>query len=216
MLFGSYRFKNGPQQPESKQAVTFASLCVTFVLELNQTVQNPLHKEKSMPVKTPKELFVMILSDVRQGAEKAEKIYQEIGQLAQDAQVKEALEARAFVSGKVLATLDECFRLLGEQPAKLSGRLQETFIEDFRRESAEIQGPVARRIFVLMKLNHLANFRVGEYRALIAAATAVGHHGVSLLLETCLADKLTFMERTARLLRDVAETKAAERAAASA
>ena len=166
-----------------------------------------------MPIKTPKELFVMILTDVRQGAEKAEKIYQEIGQLAQDPQVKEALEARAFVSGKVLATLDECFRLLGEQPAKLSGRLQETFIEDFRRELAEIQSPVARRIFALMKLNHLANFRVAEYRALIAAAEAVGNHGVSLLLETCLADKLTFAERTRRFLREMVETKVAERAA---
>jgi ferritin-like metal-binding protein YciE len=185
-------------------------------LKLNQTVLNTLHKEKSMPIKTPKELFVMILSDVRQGTEKAEKIYQEIGQLAQDPQVKEALEARAFVSRKVLDTLDECFRLLGEQPVKLSGRLQETFLEDFRRELAEIQGPIARRIFVLMKLNHLAHFRVGEYRALIAASTAVGHHGVSLLLETCLADKLTFMERTGRFLRDVVEARVADRAAASA
>lgn len=169
-----------------------------------------------MPVKSPREVFLMILSDVRQGSEKAEKIYQEIGQLAQDPQVKEALEARAFVSGKVLATLDECFRLLGEQPVKLSGRLQETFIEDFRRELAEIQGPIAKRLFVLMKLNHLAHFRVGEYRALIAAAEAVGHHGVSLLLETCLADKLTFMDRTRRFLKDVVETRIAERAAASA
>src|SRR5437870_11679011 len=100
-----------------------------------------------MPIKTPKELFVMIVTDVRQGAEKAEKIYQEIGQLAQDPQIKEALEARAFVSGKVLATLDECFRLLGEQPATLSGRLQETSIEDFRRELAQVHGPIARRIF---------------------------------------------------------------------
>src|SRR5207244_10491944 len=91
-----------------------------------------------MPIKTPKELFVMILTDVRQGAEKAEKIYQEIGQLAQDPQIKEALEARAFVSGKVLATLDECFRLLGEQPAKLSGRLQETRSEE---HTSELQSP---------------------------------------------------------------------------
>ena len=168
-----------------------------------------------MPMRTPKEVFVMLLTDVRQGAEKAEKIYQEIGQLAQDPQIKEALEARAFVSGKVLATLDECFRLLGEQPAKLSGRLQETFLEDFRRELAEIQGPIAKRIFALVKLNHLAHFRVGEYRALIAAAEAVGHHGVSLLLETCLADKLTFVERTQRFLRDMIEAKVAERAAAA-
>ena len=166
-----------------------------------------------MPVKTPKELFVMLLTDVRQGAEKADKIYDEIGELAQDHQIKEALQARAFVSGKVVATLDECFKLLGEQPAKLTGRVQETLVEDFRRELAEIQGPIARRIFALVKLNHLAQFRISEYRALIAAAEALGHHGVSLLLETCLADRLTFVERTHRFLRELAETKIAERAA---
>ena len=166
-----------------------------------------------MAIKTPKELFVMLLSDVRQGTEKAEKIYEEIGQLVQDPQVKVALQARAFVSGKVLATLDECFRLLGEQPAKLSGRLQETLIDDFRRELAEIQTPAARRIFALMKLNHLAQFRLAEYRALIAAAEAVGQYDVSLLLETCLAIKLTFVERTQRFLRELVEQKIAERAA---
>lgn len=166
-----------------------------------------------MPVKTPKELFVMLLTDVRQGAAKAEKIYEEIGQLVQDPQIKEALQARAFVSGKVLATLDECFRILGEQPAKLTGRLQEVLIEDFRSELAEIQGPGARRIFALMKLNHLAQFRVSEYRALIAAAEAVGNYRVSLLLETCLADKLTFVERTQHFLKDLVETRVAERVA---
>lgn len=165
-----------------------------------------------MPIKTPKELFAMLLTDVRQGTEKAEKIYEEIGQLAQDPQIKEALQARAFVSGQVLAALDECFRLLGEQPAKLTGRLQEALIEDFRKELAEIQGPLAKRIFALVKLNHLAQFRVSEYRALIAAAEAVGHHGVSLLLETCLAAKVAFGERTQRFLREMVEAKVAERA----
>jgi ferritin-like metal-binding protein YciE len=166
-----------------------------------------------MPIKTPKDLFLMILSDVRQGAERAEKIYEEIGQLVQDPQVKQALQARAFVSGKVLSTLDECFKILGEQPAKLSGRLQEALVEDFRKELAEIEGPVARRIFALMKLNHLAQFRISEYRALIAGAEAVGHHGVSLLLETCLAAKLTFAERTQRFLRELVEARIAERSA---
>ena len=188
-----------------------------FVPELNHRGADGsfarVHMEETMPIKTPKELFVMLLTDARQGTEKAEKIYDEVGELVQDPQIKEALQARAFVSGKVAATLDECFRLLGEQPAKLTGRLQEMLLEDFRRELAEIQGPVARRIFALVKLNHLAQFRVSEYRALIAAAEVVGHYGVSLLLETCLADRLTFVERTQRFLRELVEARIAERAA---
>ena len=166
-----------------------------------------------MPTKSPKDVFLMMLTDVRQGGEKAEKVYEEVGELADDPQVKEALKARAFVAANSIAKLDECFRILGEQPSKLSGRLQETLIEDFRRELAEIQGPVARRVFVLIKLNHLAQFRAGEYRALAAAADLVGHPGVSLLLETCLAERLAIVERTQKFLRNIVETKIAERAA---
>ena len=46
-----------------------------------------------------------LLSDVRRNTERAGKIYQEMGQMAQDSQIKEALEARAFVSEKTLEKL---------------------------------------------------------------------------------------------------------------
>jgi ferritin-like metal-binding protein YciE len=169
-----------------------------------------------MTVRTPKELFVLLLSDVRQSTEKAANIYQEIGNVAQDPQIKEALEARAFISENVLAKLNQCFKLIGEQPVKFTGRLQEVFIEDFRKELTEIQSPIAKRIFVLAKLNQITHLRIGEYVALIAAADAAGHYGVGVLLESCLADKLAFVERTRRLIRHAVETKVAERVAASA
>ena len=57
-----------------------------------------------MPVQNPKELFIRLLSDLRQGTERSTKFYQELSQLAEDPDIKEALEARAFVSEKVLAT----------------------------------------------------------------------------------------------------------------
>ncbi len=164
-----------------------------------------------MPARTPKELFVLLLSDVRQGTEKAAKIYQEIGQMAEDSEVKEALEARAFVSEKTLATLDQCFKLIGEKPVKFTGRIQEIFVEDFRNQFAEIEGPVARKLFILAKLNHLTHLRIGEYVALVAASDVSGHYGVGLLLESCLADRLAFVERTRRLIRNVIETRVAER-----
>jgi ferritin-like metal-binding protein YciE len=167
-----------------------------------------------MPVRSPKEMFVMVLSDVRHSTERAAKIYQEIGQMAQDPDVKEAVEARTFISEKVLATLDQCFKLIGEQPVKLSGRLQEVFVEDFRKELNEIHNPVAKRLFILTKLIHLTHFRIGEYVALVAAADLAGHYGVGVLLESCLADKLAFVERTRRLIRRIAETRIAEHIAA--
>jgi ferritin-like metal-binding protein YciE len=164
-----------------------------------------------MPVNSPKELFVQLLSGLRQGTERSTKIYQEISKHAEDADVKEALEARAFVSEKVLATLDQCFKLIGEQPVQVSSRLHDTFVEDFRRELAEIQNPAAKHLFVLVKAIHLTHLRIAEYAALVAAADVTGHYGVGVLLESCLADKVAFVERTRRLIRNVIEAKVAKK-----
>lgn len=164
-----------------------------------------------MPAKDPKEVFLMLLSDVRQNTERAAKVYKEIGQMAQDPQIKEALEARAFVSEKTLEKLDQCFTTIGEQPQKLTGHLQEVFVEDFRKELSEIQGPVARHLFILAKVNHLTHLRIGEYVALVAAADLAGHYGVGVLLESCLADKMAFVERNRRLIRHIIEARVAER-----
>jgi ferritin-like metal-binding protein YciE len=167
-----------------------------------------------MPIKDPKEVFLVLLSNVRQGAERGTKIYQEFSQLAQDPDIKEALDARAFISEQALAKLDRCFELIGEKPVKGTGRIQEVFVEDFRKELAEIQSPVAKHLFILAKANHLTHFRVGEYVALSAAADLTGHYAVGVLLESCLADKLAFVERNRRLIRNIAEAKVRERIAA--
>ena len=154
-----------------------------------------------MPIKTPKEVLVALLSDLRHGAERSQKIYEELGQAAQNDEIKEALDAREFISTQILSRLDECFRLIGEKPVKVNGRLHEIFLEDFRRELTEIQSPLARRIFILAKASRLIHLRIGEYVALIAVADTMGHPAVGVLLESCLADKLAFAERTKRLSR---------------
>jgi ferritin-like metal-binding protein YciE len=169
-----------------------------------------------MQAKNPKEMFVLLLSDLRQGTERTTSFFQEISQVAQDKNIKEALEARVFVSHKVLDTLDQCFNLIGEKPVKLSGRLHDVFVEDFRRELAEIQNPTVRHLFILAKVSHLMHLRIAEYKTLIAAADLSGHYGVGVLLESCLADKLALAERTRHLIQNIAEARVAERVATKA
>jgi ferritin-like metal-binding protein YciE len=154
-----------------------------------------------MPIKDQKELFIWMLSDLRQGAERSNKIFQELSQIAQDPEVKEALDARVFISDKTLSTLDECFKLIGQKPVNTKGRLHEVFAEDLRKELAEIESPEGRRLFVLAKANRLSHLRIAEYEILIAAADLTGHYGVGVMLESCLADKLAFVERTRQLVR---------------
>jgi len=167
-----------------------------------------------MPVKNPRELFVMTLSHVRQGNERTTKIFQELSQAAQRQDVKEALEARVFIANQINARIDECFRLIGEKPMQLTGRLEEVFLEDFRRELNEIQNPIAKNLFILAKAVHLIHLRIGEYVGLVAAADLTGNHAVGALLETCLADKLALADRTRRVIRNIAQTQIEERKAA--
>ena len=155
-----------------------------------------------MPIKDPKEVFVMLLSDVRRGADHSTKLFRELSDFAQDEEIKEALLARVFIAEDINKKLDECFRIIGAQPMKLEGKLKEVFAEDLRREVAEIQSPEARRLYVLAKAIHLLHFRIGEYAALTAAADITGHYAVGVLLESCLAEKLALVERTKRLLRE--------------
>lgn len=167
-----------------------------------------------MPIKNPKELFIQMLSASWHGTERSIQIFKEMSQSAQDPDAKESLEARAFVAQSDLSKLDYCFKLIGEKPVQISGRVEEVFLEDFRRELGEIQSPGAKLLFILAKVNHLTHFRISGYEAMIAIADRTGHFGVGVLLESCLADKLSFVERNRRFIRRFVESKISEQLAA--
>jgi ferritin-like metal-binding protein YciE len=167
-----------------------------------------------MPVNNPQEMFVLLLSDVRRKTERSIEFYRELNKIAEVAEFKEALEARAFVAEKSLDKIDQAFKLINQKPVELTGRTEEVFVEDFRRELAEIKSPVVRRIFVLSKLMHLTHWRIGEYVTLVAAADTTGHFGVGVLLESCLGDYLAFVERNRRLIRKLVEAKVAAKGTA--
>jgi ferritin-like metal-binding protein YciE len=176
--------------------------------------QNGTRKEYPVTVNTPKELFVKLLSDARQRAQRTTRIYDELSQIVQDPSIKEALQSRVFLQEKIVGSLDQCFKPIGEKPVALDEHLHEVFMDDFKRELTEIQTPAAKALFVLIKANHLIHLRVAEYVAPIAMADISGHFGGGALLESCLADKLAFIERTRRLIRRTIESKHALKLAA--
>src|SRR4051812_8358200 len=111
-----------------------------------------------MPVKDPKETFLMLLSNVHQNSEKWSRFYDEAVTLAQDPEIKEVVESRALIAHQTRERLDRCFTLIGQKPGKVgNGRVAEVFLEDFRKEFSEIQSPLARKLFILAKISHLAH-----------------------------------------------------------
>jgi ferritin-like metal-binding protein YciE len=131
-----------------------------------------------------------------------------------DPDIKEALESHVFLKGQMIDTLDRCFKLIGEKPQPMNDKLHDVLLEDFRKEIGEIESPVARHLFVLAKIKHVIHLRIAEYVALTAMADISGHYGVGVLLETCLAEKMAFVERARRLIRRILARELGERLAA--
>ena len=166
-----------------------------------------------MSAKTPREVFVLLLSHARNNTERNIKAYQEIGQKVENPDVQEALKARTYVAQDNLRTIDQAFNMIGEKPLQLSGKLHDAFVEEAKSELAEIQSPAARHLYILAKASQLAHWRLAEYVALVAAADASENYGVGVLLESVLADKLAFLERDRRLVRHLITTRVKERLA---
>lgn len=158
-----------------------------------------------MPVRTPEELFTTLLNDMRYREERTAEKLQQISEVTKDPDIKEAIESHVFLKSQIMSTLDRCFALIGEKPSKPSDRLHDLFVEDLRKEVAEIPSPAVRHLFVLAKIKHLLHASIGEYIALTGMADISGHYGVGVLLESCLAEKLAFVERARRLMRRIVE-----------
>jgi len=167
-----------------------------------------------MPVKNPKELFTLMLSDVRQSAERMTAMLSELSNIAQDPKVADALEEKEFVAGQTIAKLDQCFKLIGEKPLKLKGRVREVLIEEALKDAAEISSPIAKQLWVLSKGLQLIHLRTAEYVAMIAAAEITGNQEVQALLESCLADKMAAVDRVRNLIRTIVQGKIRERSVA--
>ena len=167
-----------------------------------------------MSVKNPRELFTLMLSDVRQSSERITEMLSELSDLAEDSQVTEALEESEFVAGQDLAKLDQCFRLIGEKPVKIHGRVREVLLEEVLNEASDISSPTARHLYILSKAIQLIHLRIAECTALIAASDITSNHKVRDLLESFLSDNLAAVERARRLIRKIVEVKVHERSVA--
>jgi len=166
-----------------------------------------------MSVNDPMDTFVRLLSHVRQTTERSSEIYEALAKVVEKDEIAEALNARSFIRATELAKIDEAFRLIGKTPVELSGKIRDTFLENTREELATLSSPAVKKIFVLAKVIHLAHWRIGEWKALVAAADFTGHYAVGVLLESCLADDMAFAERTGRILRKLAKAKIASKMA---
>ncbi|HEX2959266.1 MAG TPA: DUF892 family protein [Chitinispirillaceae bacterium] len=158
-----------------------------------------------MPVKEPKELFVKMLSDLRQHEYGLADTLNTLRENVQDQNTKEYFESLIYLSEKNVETLDKCFKMINEKPVKTDDKLKELFLDDFKKEYSEIESPVAKIIYFTAKANHLMYVRAGEWMTLIEMSDISGNHGVGLLLMSVYSQKVAFVKKARRRIRTLIE-----------
>jgi ferritin-like metal-binding protein YciE len=164
-----------------------------------------MQSEDIMVIKEPKELFVKILSNLREHEYGLTDTLNTLRENIQDLGTKEYFESLAYLSEKNVETIDKCFKMINEKPVKTDDKLKELFLEDFKKEFNEIQSPLAKVVYFVAKANHLMNVKAGEWTTLIAMSDVSGNRGVGVLLESCFAQKLAFIKRARRRIRALIE-----------
>jgi ferritin-like metal-binding protein YciE len=134
-----------------------------------------------MPGKNKVESFALILSDLHKSMDRTATAWGNITKHARP-EMKEKLEARFVLARKVLDNLDRCLKLV-------------VLVQSLRRNLAELQNETVRQWLILTKTTDLIGLRLAEYKALIASAEISGYDEVVVLLEGCVVDMLTFVER---------------------
>jgi ferritin-like metal-binding protein YciE len=169
-----------------------------------------------MAIQNAEELFIALLSDLRDSESRLVRLTDDLSQKAQDPELKNTLSVRSYLTQQAVNNIDKCFQLLGKQPVQSTSRFKEVWADDTERELNAIQGPIARNLYALMKIRTIQNFHLGEYAALVAMAMYAGNIGVTALLEHNLADKVEFVERTREFFREMARQALLGRAAGKA
>jgi len=155
-----------------------------------------------MAMSNAEELFYMLLNDVYARENFQAGFWDQLSQQVQDPEIKEIATVRGFLTKQNAQNIEECFRLLGRQPGQTNVQAYKTMVEDWRKEFDMIQNPGVRALFVLAKIRHIQNWRIGEYMTLSIMAEASGHTGVASILEHNLADTVDFVDRTRERFRE--------------
>ncbi|NLD99815.1 MAG: DUF892 family protein [Fibrobacter sp.] len=148
-----------------------------------------------MGIYNTRELYIKMLSDVLKREERVSEIFTMLREIAQDSRIKELLDSAMYLTENSCASLDRCFKMIGEKPVASESKLLDVFIDDFKRELESIQAPVAKVLYIASKASHLIQIRIGELETLVLMSDMNGHPGVSLLLDSVLSQKQVFIDR---------------------
>jgi len=163
----------------------------------------------SKDIKTMDDLFLHTLQDIYYAENKIVKSLPDMIENAQDAQLKQGLEAHLGETKGQVKRLEQVFQMLGQKPKAVTCPAIDGIIKEANEVSGEVDDTDVLDAAIIAAGQAVEHYEITRYGSLIAWAKKLGRADVARLLEQTLTEE----KAADKKLTTIAETKVNLRAA---
>jgi ferritin-like metal-binding protein YciE len=163
----------------------------------------------SKDIKTMDDLFLHTLQDIYYAENKIVKSLPDMIENAQDAQLKQGLEAHLGETKGQVKRLEQVFQMLDQKPKAVTCPAIDGIIKEANEVSGEVDDTDVLDAAIIAAGQAVEHYEITRYGSLIAWAKKLGRADVARLLEQTLTEE----KAADKKLTTIAETKVNLRAA---
>ena len=163
----------------------------------------------SKDIKTMEDLFLHTLQDIYYAENKIVKSLPDMIENAQDAQLKQGLEAHLGETKGQVKRLEQVFQMLDQKPKAVTCPAIDGIIKEANEVSGEVDDTDVLDAAIIAAGQAVEHYEITRYGSLIAWAKKLGRADVARLLEQTLTEE----KAADKKLTTIAETKVNLRAA---
>jgi ferritin-like metal-binding protein YciE len=146
-------------------------------------------------METGHELFIHGLTDMLDGERQLVEALQELAQDSTNSQLKKAFDSHRKETEGQIERLNECFRLLGENPEDSECKGLKGLIEERKAFMEEDPEPDILDVFDVGAAIKAETYEICEYKSLIEMATKMGHTKVARLLRENISEERAALKK---------------------
>ncbi len=157
-----------------------------------------------MPMQSPWDLFVYELSAVYALEQFKSRALPHMEQTCQNPQIKQLFGKEIPETQQQITRLQECFRLLGEQPMNVTPHAITCLQQDVQQFVQQNPPQELQDLYSLGIATRADNYEIASYTSLVEMARPMGQTQVASLLEENLRDEQSSARQMEQLERQIA------------
>ena len=161
-----------------------------------------------MPMKTPQDLFIHELSDIRSGEQIIAQTLSEAQGLVQNPQVKQGLQKHEQETRQQIQNLEQVFQQLGAQPHPITCHAAEGLRQSLMEVVQSQPSPQVLEGAVVAGASKTEHLEIAAYTGLVEKARAMGQTEAARLLEQNLRQEQNMLQQVEQVSQQLTQQMA--------